>query len=97
MNLTIAGPNLPHPLDEKGDMHVHAAGCAHLRRYPTERHTGKKGWDLDLASLKDVVETIYGDILAESDDPEDWESYLELLYIAPCVNLDLYAVTGTPT
>lgn len=85
MRVTIAGPNLPRPLADRGDMHVHAAGCRDLSRYPTERHTGEKGWTIEVAGLRELTLEVYGDQIAESDDPTDWQSYLEWMYVAPCV------------
>lgn len=84
MAVTISGPNLPRPLCDKGDMHVHAAGCADLRKYPTERHTGEKGWTITVASVREVVENVYGDQIRESGST--WQDYVGDFYWAPCTS-----------
>lgn len=86
MRVTISGPNLPRPLCDKGDMHVHKAGCADLRRYPTERHTGEKGWTIEATSRQGVVEDVYGDQMHDYDPPAPWTDYEGDLYWAPCTS-----------
>ncbi len=79
-NLTIVGPNLPN--EAKASFHVHAAGCADLKRGWIRSH---RGHDTTTASKLDVVEQVYGDILAEDDATA--EEYLYDFHFAPCVDL----------
>lgn len=82
MRVTILGPNLPRPLCDKGDMHVHAAGCADVRRYPKGADQG--GWEIDADTMQDVVEAVYGDMIDESG--RAWHEYIGDLHWAPCVD-----------
>jgi hypothetical protein len=86
--VTVCGPNLPD--QSKGDMHVHAAGCADLKRGQL-RQADK--WTVEVDSVQAVVEAIYSDMIAECDPDEPygtWVDYEADLYFAPCVHLPRY-------
>lgn len=108
MNLTILGPNLPGNLQDKGSIHVHAAGCADLKR-GSYRHVGKYEQDTgEYDSRQAVVESFYGpeagSFYEESGIPEaKWdtawedEGYEAEFYWAPCTNkLPRNRVTPNP-
>jgi hypothetical protein len=86
--VTIIGPNLPRPLCDKGTFHVHAEGCADIKRYPQPRDPD---WTIEASSIATVVEDIYSDILAENDidgpDHPAWPIYESDVHFAPCVKL----------
>lgn len=91
MKVTVSGPNLPRPLADKGTMHVHAAGCADLRKYPKGADQG--GWPLDADSVQYVVENVYGHQIEEAG--ATWQDYVSDFYWAPCV-FHLPATAPTP-
>lgn len=90
MNLTIIGPNL---LDQsKGAFHVHATGCAHLRRaeYRNLRGGDTGAFIEDHDSVRSVVDSIYGpasgSFYEDADlNPETaWREYETDFWFAPC-------------
>lgn len=87
MRVTICGPNLPRPLCDRGDMHVHQAGCADLRKYPDDDRTrpGQKGWTIEASSVETVVYEVYDNQIEESEG-YTWEDYVDDLYWAPCTS-----------
>lgn len=88
MKVEIVGPNLPALLERFGSMHVHADGCADLRRgaLGQVRKTLRGGhdWQIEVSSVREVVESCYGDQIAESDG--HWEEYVGDLHFAPCTS-----------
>ncbi len=87
MRVDVRGPNLPNSLANRGTMHVHKEGCADLRKYPTGADQG--GWVITAHTVEGLVQDIYSDFLAESDD-WTWQDYLSAdLYVAPCVALPM--------
>jgi hypothetical protein len=90
MQLTIIGPNLAD--QSKGAFHVHAAGCAHLKRAEYRNlHRGDTGtYHEDHDTVRSVVDSVYGPssggFYEESElDPETaWEHYVDDFYFAPC-------------
>lgn len=89
MKITVMGPNLPRPLCDKGDMHVHAAGCADLRRYPKGIDQG--GWTINVEDVRSVVVAVYDNMIDESG--LTWEDYVSDLYWAPCTSTLPHDVT----
>ena len=83
--VTIVGPNLPRVLSDRGTFHVHAAGCMDLKR-GTIRHYAGEGWDVDVESIREVVEAVYCDHMAE-DDVDHYFIYREDFHFAPCITL----------
>jgi hypothetical protein len=79
--VTVIGPNLRD--QSKGSFHVHAAGCADIKRSARRDPEFENGWDIDAENLTEVVDAVY--------PPEDFgcESgeYLDEFHIAPCVKL----------
>jgi hypothetical protein len=83
--LTILGPNLPR--EAKATFHVHAAGCADMKRGWLGRHTARDGgWNMHARCLVDVEATVYD---FAPDENEDYKlgDYLSEFHFAPCVHL----------
>lgn len=83
--VTVVGPNLPD--QSQGDMHVHAAGCADLKRGQLRNHAER--WTVEVDSVQAVVEAIYSDMIAECDPDEPygtWVDYEADLHFAPCTD-----------
>jgi len=96
--LTILGPNLRRPLCDKGEIHIHAAGCADLKRGGYQHVHSSDQCDEEHDSIKSVVESFFGPAAGgfyeESgcyETPEQyaaaWKDYLGEFYFAPCVHL----------
>jgi len=81
--LTVVGPNLPQ--EAKATFHVHAEGCADLRRGWIARHAGD-GWTAEFSSLLDVEADVY-DFAPDEDESYRLGDYLTEFYFAPCVTL----------
>lgn len=81
--LTIVGPNLSD--QSLGDFHVHAAGCADLKRNRNLRNEDQS-WTLRAHSKLAVAEHIYEDIIDENPDVSA-SGYLSTIHFAPCVKL----------
>lgn len=87
MDVRICGPNLSSAAQQKGDLHVHRAGCKDLLHYgpgrrfgggvPGNRETLIKG-----ATIRGIVEFCYSDQIAESGD--SWDDYVSSFWFAPC-------------
>lgn len=91
MNIVVIGPNLMK--QNLGQFHVHAAGCADIRRDP--RNFGyvwaEPHMEFECSSLQEVVDAVYSDIIGENAGDahwSDWKAYLEEFHFAPCA-LDL--------
>lgn len=86
MKLTIIGPNLAD--QSKGSFHVHAAGCADLKRGQYRNlYRGDTGtYHEDHDSIRSVVDSIYGPqsggFYEESETT--WADYVSDFYFAPC-------------
>lgn len=80
--VTVVGPNLPGSLQRIATFHVHAEGCADLKRGAIRPHAAQ-GWTIEARSLTEVCDEVY--------PPEDFEcesgEYLFDFHFAPCVNL----------
>lgn len=78
MLVTICGPNLRD--QSRGEMHVHAAGCADLVRGAAREPEYRDGWTVEVASRVEASDAVY--------PPEDFgcESgeYVSSLYFFPC-------------
>ncbi|MCD6056504.1 MAG: hypothetical protein K0Q89_34 [Thermomicrobiales bacterium] len=82
MILNVTGPNI----GMGGEWHVHRAGCADLRRRPYRGNP--ESLDEEYASLRQLVETTWSDIIADNEgDPHygKWENYLDTFKVFPCV------------
>jgi hypothetical protein len=79
--IVVVGPNLRD--QSKGTFHVHAEGCADLRRSPNLRHEDQS-FVIDCDTLTQMCDAVY--------PPEDFgcESgeYLYDFHVAPCVHLN---------
>jgi hypothetical protein len=83
--VTVYGPNLP---TQGETFHVHAAGCADVRRgfYPGLSKHQAMAWEAE--SIQEIVEEVYLDQIAESDGEwATWEPYAHDFKIFPCVTL----------
>lgn len=82
--LTIVGPNLPY---EAGPhtFHVHAAGCADLKRGWIRSHA-ENGWDMRAESRLDVEAEVY-DFMPNEDPNYTLGDYLWDFRFAPCVKV----------
>jgi hypothetical protein len=78
--VTIIGPNLP---GNTQTFHVHAAGCADIKR--SRLYHRAQQWTVELASAQEVVYDVYpsGDF---DYPPEEWEDYLSEFRIFPCLD-----------
>lgn len=82
MKVDIAGPNLPRPLCDKGTLHVHAHGCADLKKSAYAR--AGEPWTIDAVSRQEVILDIYSNQIDESDSTWDDPAYETDVYFAPC-------------
>ena len=84
MQVVIIGPNLQD--QSKGSFHVHAKGCADIRRDPKRYGYRLVGphMRVDAESCADVAEYVYEDMIAESGS--DADAYLDDFHFAPCVD-----------
>lgn len=94
MDLIIAGPNLPRPLCDKGEIHVHHADCQDLRKQAYRGAQSSFEWH---DSVRSVIESMYGPEAGsfyyerDWDTPDGeppanaWESYAGEFWFAPCV------------
>lgn len=79
--LTIAGPNL----QSGSTFHVHKAGCSDLKRRVVYR--GAQVDTAEYASVQEVVEDIYADMMAENDPDSEyatWQGYVSEFDFFPC-------------
>lgn len=80
-----------------GEFHVHAAGCADLKRDPNLRHEDQS-FVVDAATRVEVCDAVYppGEFEPELFDEFDCESgeYLDRFHFASCVILP---TTGAPS
>jgi hypothetical protein len=90
-NVTIVGPNLPGSLQRLGGFHVHAAGCADLKRGAIRPYVADYGWTIEADSLEAIAAEVYADQIAEHEgDGTQYETaagYLDDFHFAPCVTL----------
>lgn len=85
--VTIVGPNLRD--QSKGTFHVHAAGCADLRRSPNLKHEDQS-WSIAATSREHIAGVVYEDHIAEAEDMTAAD-YLGDFHFAPCVTLPVSA------
>ena len=86
MTVTFYGPNLTRAGQDKGQFHVHRAGCGHDRFYGEgSKYGGAFPWTEDVTSVLDAVEAVYCDIIAENPD-DQVEDYLAEFWFAPCTS-----------
>lgn len=79
-NLTVIGPNLSSAQQQLGQFHVHAAGCADIAR----KYQGARIGTASFASVQEIVESVYEDMIGESDPDETWGDYASEFHFAPC-------------
>jgi hypothetical protein len=98
MQLTILGPNLPGSMQRVANIHVHAAGCADLKRGGCREAIAMgEACTEEHASMQTVVESFYGPSaggfygesgIPEADWPTAWkdpaQGYLADFHFAPC-------------
>ena len=89
MRVTILGPNLTAAAQRRGDMHVHAAGCADIRQYGRGRRYGgeDRGWTIEADSRRAVIEAIYPPDEFDYDPETELDGFASDVYFAPCVEL----------
>jgi hypothetical protein len=86
MKVAVFGPNLSMEGQNKGDVHVHAAGCGDCKHYGRGRRFGGEdsGWVFEAQSVREVVEEFYADQL---DEGSSYGSCRAEVWVAPCVTL----------
>ena len=76
--------------DAKGEFHVHAAGCADLKRRP---YTGRSAevYHESHASVREVIDSFYGPAAGSfyeeagyDNADEAWPNYVSEFWFAPC-------------
>jgi len=80
MQVVICGPNIR--FRHGCTFEVHTAGCADLKRGQCRQDSHPLALDAD--SVLEVVEAMYSDQIAESDD--DIDMYVHDFHFAPCCN-----------
>lgn len=80
MKVTVCGPNLRD--QSKGTFHVHAAGCADLKRGARKDIAYRDGWTIDAETRVDVAEDVYDNGIMQED--ETGADYLFDFYFFPC-------------
>lgn len=81
--LTIAGPNL----SSGATFHIHKAGCRDLKSR-AKGYVGREMWTAEFTSLRDIVEDVFSDHMAENDEDSPyakWTGYNGEFDIFPCV------------
>lgn len=80
--VTIIGPNLRN--QSKGQYHVHAEGCLDVMRDPHRYgyHHAEPHRIIEAASKVEIVNDVYGDVIAAA--------YFDEFNFAPCVKLPKY-------
>jgi hypothetical protein len=81
--VVVVGPNLRD--QTQGEFHVHAEGCADLKRDPNLKHEDQS-WVIEVSSLEEVAAETYADIIAESEGTTAAD-YLTEFHFAPCVTV----------
>lgn len=82
MRVTIIGPNLRD--QSKGQLHVHAEGCADIRRMARREPEYQHGWTIEAKAQRDVVEATYDPGDFEWDPKEDYGMYRSEFHFFPC-------------
>lgn len=91
---TIVGPNLP--ASAGAGFVVHKAGCADLKRGFCR---GAQKYTIEAATRQEIVEDVYGDMIAENEPGSDWAtwtSYAGEFHFAPCCELDAAPAPEAP-
>lgn len=83
--VVIVGPNLPSSLQRLGQHHVHAEGCADLKRGAIRPYAETEAYVAEARSMTEIGEDLYADFLAEGSMQPD--EVLMDLHFAPCVTL----------
>lgn len=85
MKVVIIGPNLFK--QDKGQFHVHAAGCGDIARDPKRYGYVEAAPHMpcDVATKAAAAEYVYCDIIAERGGDETGLDYLDEFHFAPCV------------
>ncbi len=73
MKVVVIGPNLRDP--NSPDFHVHAAGCADIKKNRLYAGHEEANHSYDFDSVQELVKEWYLDILAETG--EDWHNYIQ--------------------
>ena len=81
MRVTICGPNLRD--QSKGQFHVHAEGCADLRRGAIREPEYRHGWTIDATSREQVADEVYADIIDENPGTTAGD-YVSDFHFFPC-------------
>ena len=81
-------------VNNSGEMHVHAAGCADLTKRNSKYAFAASQWNEDVADHRDIVNSIYGPdaggFYEEAGLTEaDWEEFDMDIKVYPCVGKDL--------
>ena len=93
-SVTVLGPNLSAAGQALGSMHVHATGCADIKRtarkyrYDNVR-PDRYGWEIDVNSVEDIVEAVYpaGDFEYTGPSDEYYDTYRNDIHVFPCVTV----------
>ena len=81
MRVVICGPNLND--QSKGQYHVHAEGCADLRRMANREPEYTRGWAIDAETRDDAVMGVYEDMILYNDQ-DPIEFFRHDLHFFPC-------------
>ena len=85
IKVAVFGPNLSMQAQDKGNVHVHAAGCADCNHYGRgKRFGGGRSIMLEVKSARQVVEFMYADHL---EDDASYAACRAEVWFAPCVAL----------
>ena len=84
----VIGPNLR---DNAHVFHVHAEGCADVKRSPLYRSPEFR-YDretvTEYADVRAMVDDVYQDQIAESGDPDEGRYYVQDFKVFPCVPVE---------
>lgn len=92
--VVIVGPNLPGSLQRLGTFHVHAEGCADLKRGAIRPYAEQDApYATEYSSRIELADDIYADIMAEGDYASG--DLVGDFHFAPCVTLPMSADAPT--
>jgi hypothetical protein len=84
MLVTVCGPNLRN--QDNGQFDIHKAGCRDIGR-----NGGESPWTITVACKKEVVESIFSDIISENvadgwTEDDSYNMCRSDVHFFPCVN-----------
>lgn len=85
MKVTVIGPNLRD--QSKGEMHVHASGCADIARNVNREPEYANGWEIEAETIEDVTHAVYDPDDFGYDAETETDDYTQSIHFFPCVTL----------